>query len=273
VIRLVHPLLLSLCLLLAAPGFAADTLRLASTTSTRDSGLFDSILPPFREATGIKVDVVAVGTGRALDLGRRGDADAVVVHAPAAELAFVEEGAGVDRRPVMYNHFLLVGPAEDPASIRGEADPIAALRKIAAAGATFASRGDDSGTHKRERALWQSADVEPEGSWYRETGSGMGATLNTAAELPAYTLVDSGTWLAFSNRRGLEGLVQGAKALHNPYAIIRVNPARHPHVATDAAIAFSAWLVSEAGQEAIAAHRVGGEQLFFPLPPEPSPAR
>jgi tungstate transport system substrate-binding protein len=260
-----------LCLLGSDAGLAADALRLASTTSTQDSGLFDSILPRFREATGITVEVVAVGTGRALDLGRRGDTDAVLVHAPAAELAFVAEGAGIDRRTVMYNHFLLVGPADDPAGIRGNPDPAAALHKIAAAGAPFASRGDDSGTQKRERALWESAGVEPAGAWYRETGSGMGSTLNTAAELPAYTLVDSGTWLAFANRRGLETLVEGGKALHNPYAIIRVNPERHPHVAAAAALAFADWLVSEPGREAIAAHRVGGEQLFFPIPATEAP--
>jgi tungstate transport system substrate-binding protein len=241
-------------------------LRLASTTSTRDSGLFEAILPKFLEATGITVEVVAVGSGRALDLARRGDADAVLVHAPAAERAFIDEGAGIDRRPVMYNHFLLVGPAEDLAGIRSESDPSAALRKIAGKPALFASRGDDSGTHKRERALWQSAGIEPAGAWYRETGSGMGATLNVAAELPAYTLVDSGTWLAFRNRRGLEALVNGAEALHNPYSVIRVNPERHPHVAARAALAFSDWLVSDAGRAAIRAHRVGGKQLFFPLP-------
>lgn len=246
----------------------ADVLRLASTTSTRDSGLFEAILPSFREATGIRVEVVAVGTGRALDLGRRGDADAVLVHAPAAELAFIEEGAGIDRRPVMYNRFLLVGPAADPAEVRSTAEPGAALRAIAADEAPFASRGDDSGTHKRERDLWKNAGVEPVGPWYRETGSGMGATLNTAAELPAYTLVDSGTWLAFSNRRELEAVLDGPEALHNPYAVIRVNPARHPHVAAKAALAFSDWLLSENGRAAISAHRVGGEQLFFPLPEE-----
>jgi tungstate transport system substrate-binding protein len=249
------------------PGGAETTLRLASTTSTRDSGLFDAILPRFHEASGIAVEVIAVGTGRALDMGRRGDVDAVLVHAVAAELTFVEEGYGVDRRPVMYNHFLIVGPGADPAGIRGEADPAAALREIAAAGATFASRGDDSGTHKAERALWQAAGVDPDpasGTWYLETGSGMGATLNTAAELPAYTLVDGGTWLSFQNRRGLEALVSDGDALRNPYAVIRVNPERHPHVDEKAALAFADWLTSEAGREAIASHRVAGHQLFLP---------
>lgn len=250
-----------------APQAAAGerVLRLASTTSTRDSGLFDAILPAFRQATGIEVQVVAVGTGRALDLGRRGDVDAVLVHDEASELAFVEAGDGVDRRPVMYNAFLLVGPAADPAGVRGLADPAEALRRIAAAQATFASRGDDSGTHKAELRLWDAAGVKPAGAWYRETGSGMGATLNTAAELPAYTLADAGTWLAFRNKRDLVPVVEGAPGLRNPYAIILVNPERHPHVRVDEGRAFADWLLSDAGAAAIAAHEVGGQQLFFPL--------
>ena len=270
--RFTRALVAALTLVVAVPASGEDVLRLASTTSTRDSGLFDSILPQFREATGITVQVIAVGTGRALDLGRRGDADAVLVHAPSAEQAFVAEGAGVDRRPVMYNQFLLVGPASDPAGIGALSGPIAALGAIAAAEASFTSRGDDSGTHKRERSLWERAGIEPRGAWYRETGSGMGATLNTAAELPAYTLVDSGTWLAFRNRRELVALVEEHEALYNPYAIIRVNPERHAHVAADAALAFADWLVSPAGRAAIAGHRVAGTQLFHPLPADPAPA-
>jgi tungstate transport system substrate-binding protein len=262
-----HALAIVAALLVALGAHAEEPrLRLASTPSTRDSGLFDAILPKFEASSGIAVDVIAVGTGRALDLGRRGDVDAVLVHDEASELAFVQEGWGIERRAVMYNYFLLVGPKDDPAGVRLVSDPVAALRRIAAAQATFVSRGDDSGTNKAELRLWKAAGIEPSGAWYRETGSGMGATLNTAAELPAYTLVDSGTWLAFKNRRGLEPVLEGADLLRNPYSIILVNPARHPHVQIDLARTFAAWLTGEEGAKAISEVRVGGVQLFHPYP-------
>ena len=242
----------------------ADFITVASTTSTEQSGLFEHILPIFRETTGIEVRVVAQGTGQALDTGRRGDADVVFVHAKAAEEEFVADGFGVERREVMYNDFVIVGPEDDPAGIKGGNDAVAALKTIAEFGATFASRGDDSGTHKAELALWKQAGVEPSGDWYRELGTGMGPTLNTSAEMRAYTLTDRATWLAFENRRGLEIVVEGDTKLFNQYGVILVNPEKHPHVKAEQGQAFIDWLVSEEGQQAIADHEIGGEQLFFP---------
>ncbi|MGQ7791834.1 substrate-binding domain-containing protein [Faunimonas sp. B44] len=239
-------------------------ITVASTTSTEQSGLFGHILPIFKARTGIEVRVIAQGTGQALDTGRRGDADVVFVHAKAAEQQFVGEGHGVERKEVMYNDFVIVGPGEDPAGIRGGNDAAAALKKIADAGATFASRGDKSGTHQAELALWKEAGVAPSGSWYRELGTGMGPTLNTSAEMPAYTLTDRATWLSFQNRRGLEIVVEGDPKLFNQYGVILVNPEKHPHVKVDDGTAFIDWLVSPEGQDAIAEYRIGGEQLFFP---------
>lgn len=238
-----------------------------STTSTQNSGLLEAILPAFEASSGIDVRVVAVGTGQAIKNAELGDGDVLLVHARAAEDAFVAAGWGVERRDVMYNDFVLVGPAEDPAGLRGGADAVAALSQIAAAGAVFASRGDDSGTHKAERALWAAAGVDPlagSGSWYRETGSGMGATLNAAVAMGAYVLTDRATWVAFGNPGGLEILVEGDARLFNPYGVILVNPARHPHVKAAEGQMFIDWLTGPAGQAAIAGFRVAGQQLFFP---------
>lgn len=266
--------ILLLSLALAAPGLAAgaeeaprEFITLASTTSTRDSGLLAAILPRFEAKTGIEVRVVAVGTGRALALAERGDADVLLVHDTASEERFVREGFGLARHFVMYNDFVIVGPAGDPAGIRGLERAHEALSRIARSRSLFLSRGDDSGTHKAEMRLWAGTEVDPRpasGTWYRETGSGMGATLNVAAELGAYTLSDRGTWLSFRNRGELELLVQGDPPLRNPYGVIVVDPERHAHVKAEAAQAFVDWLVSEEGQAAIASFRVEGQPLFFP---------
>ncbi len=239
-------------------------ITVASTTSTEQSGLFDHLLPKFEGKSGIEVRVIAQGTGQALDTGRRGDADVVFVHSKAAEEKFVAEGFGIERQEVMYNDFVIVGPGEDPAGIGGGSDAVAALKKIAETEATFASRGDDSGTHQAERRLWDQAAVQPSGAWYRELGTGMGPTLNTSAEMPAYTLTDRATWLAFGNRGPLEILVEGDPKLFNQYGVILVNPEKHPHVKAEQGRAFMDWLVSPEGQQAIADYKIGGEQLFFP---------
>lgn len=240
---------------------------LASTTSTEQSGLFGHILPIFEAASGIAVRVVAQGTGQALRTARNGDADVVLVHDPASELAFVADGYGIERRLVMYNDFVIVGPEADPAGIAGMADAPAALARIAGSQSAFASRGDDSGTHKAEQRLWETAGVavgREAARWYRETGSGMGPTLNVAAGMSAYTLTDRGTWLGFGNRGTLRILVEGDERLFNQYGVILVDPARHPHVKAAEARAFADWLVSPEGQNAIASFRIGGEQPFFP---------
>jgi tungstate transport system substrate-binding protein len=256
--------------ILAGPagGAVAETfITVASTTSTENSGLLRDILPKFRAKSGIEVRVVAVGTGAALRLGQNGDADVVLVHAREAEDAFVAAGHGIDRRDVMYNDYVIVGPKADPAGISGMKEAGRALARIAEAAAPFASRADDSGTHKAELALWQAAGVDPKpgsGKWYFETGSGMGATLNTAAGRDAYALTDRATWLAHRNRGTLAVLVEGDERLFNPYGVIQVNPARHPHVKEEAARAFIGWLTGPDGQAAIAGFRSGGEQLFFP---------
>jgi tungstate transport system substrate-binding protein len=259
---------LTLVLLLAcAPVYGQQRfITLASTTSTEQSGLFKHLLPIFEKQTGIQVRVVAVGTGQALDMGKRGDADVAFVHDKAAEEKLLAEGWYVNRHDVMYNDFVLVGPKSDPAGARG-ADTAIALRSIAEKRAAFASRGDKSGTHAAELRLWQLAGIDPtagRGAWYRETGSGMGPTLNTASAMDAYALTDRGTWLAFRNRADLEIVVQGDKRLFNQYGAMLVNPARHPHVKRAEAMAFIDWLVSVEGQKAIADYKIGGEQLFFP---------
>jgi tungstate transport system substrate-binding protein len=248
------------------PGLASaqDFITVASTTSTEQSGLFRHILPIFKEKTGIEVRVIAQGTGQALETGRRGDADVVFVHAKAAEEEFVKEGFGVERKEVMYNDFVIVGPGEDPAGIKGGSDAVAALKKISEIGATFASRGDDSGTHKAELALWKQAGVKPSGDWYRELGTGMGPTLNTSAQMPAYTLTDRATWLSFENKGPLEVVVEGDPKLFNQYGVILVNPEKHPHVKAAQGQAFIDWLVSPEGQNAIADYKINGQQLFFP---------
>lgn len=261
--RLAAAAALSLATLTSAAQAQDTFITVASTTSTEASGLFDHILPMFREKTGIEVRVVAQGTGQALETGRRGDADVVFVHSRPAEDQFVEEGHGVARHDVMSNDFVIVGPGDDPAGVSGMKDATAAFVAIAEAQATFASRGDDSGTHQAELRLWQAAGVEPEGAWYRELGSGMGATLNTAAQLPAYVLTDRGTWLSFANRGPLELVVEGDERLFNPYGVILVNPQRHPHVKAEEGRAFIDWLLSDEGQHAIASFTIGGEPLFF----------
>ncbi len=245
----------------------ARPLVVASTTSTENSGLFDAILPRFRQRTGIEVRVVAVGTGQALRLARRGDADVLLVHDRRSEEEFVREGFGVERHALMHNDFVVVGPAADPAGVRGAVDVGAALRRIAQQRVPFVSRGDDSGTHKAELRLWADAGIDPSaesGTWYRESGSGMGATLNTAAGMGAYALTDRGTWLAFRNRQDLEILVQGDERLTNPYGVILVDPARHPHVNAVDGQRLIDWLVSEEGQGAIREFRIHGEPLFVP---------
>jgi tungstate transport system substrate-binding protein len=254
----------ALAMLAALPAAAQEFITVASTTSTENSGLFGHILPMFQEETGIEVRVVAQGTGQALETGRRGDADVVFVHARAQEEAFVAEGYGMQRFDVMYNDFVIVGPGDDPAAVGAAPDAAAAMAAIAAAGASFASRGDDSGTHTAEKNLWSAAGVEPSGDWYLSTGSGMGATLNTAAQVPAYALTDRGTWLSFDNRGPLEIVFEGDDVLFNPYGIILVDPERHPHVKAAEGQAFIDWIVSEEGQSAIASYTVNGEQLFFP---------
>lgn len=256
-------------LFLAAPlAQAADRfIIVASTTSTQASGLFEHLLPVFEQKTGIDVRVVAVGTGKAIQMAQAGDADVLFVHHKPSEDAFVAEGYGLPRRDVMYNDFILVGPTADPAGIRGGSDAAAAMAKVAAAGAPFASRGDDSGTHKAELTLWQTAGVDvaaASGTWYRATGSGMGETLNTAAAMDAYALADRGTWLSFRNRGRLELLVEGDTRLFNQYGVIVVNPQRHPHVKLAEAQAFADWLVSPEGQQTIAGFTINGEPLFFP---------
>ncbi|MDA0261904.1 MAG: substrate-binding domain-containing protein [Proteobacteria bacterium] len=240
---------------------------LASTTSTENSGLFDHILPKFKQQTGIAVRVVAVGTGQAIRLAQRGDADVLLVHHKPSEEAFVAEGYGVVRHDVMYNDFVLVGPRGDPAQTRLETLATRALHRIAQQRHPFVSRGDDSGTHQKERALWAAARIDPRrasGAWYRETGSGMGASLNIAAALDAYTMSDRATWLNFSNKQDLRLLVSGDPALFNQYGIIAVNPARHAHIRAKLARTFVEWMTSEPGQTAIESFRIHGEPGFFP---------
>ena len=265
--RLFLASLLALTLPLGAVGAEDKFIIVQSTTSTEQSGLFGHLLPLFQDKTGIEVRVVAVGTGQAIKNARNGDGDVLFVHAKPDEEQFVADGEGVKRFDVMYNDFVIVGPKADPAGVAGMTDVTAALQKIAAAGAPFASRGDDSGTHKAELKLWQAAGVDAKaasGTWYRETGSGMGPTLNTAAGMNAYTLTDRGTWLSFQNRGDLDVLVQGDAKLFNQYGVILVNPDKHPNVKADLGQQFVDWLISPEGQKAIAEYKIGGEQLFFP---------
>lgn len=245
---------------------AQTSITVASTTSTEQSGLFHHLLPAFEKKTGVQVRVVALGTGQALDVGRRGDADVVFVHDPAAEEKFVAEGNGVSRIEVMYNDFIVVGPKSDPARVLGGKDVVEALRRIHGAASPFVSRGDRSGTHAAEVRLWKLAGLDPlsgKGRWYRETGSGMGPALNTASAMGAYILADRGTWLSFKNRGDLVIAVEGDGRLFNQYGVTLVNPAKHPHVKKDAGQQFIDWLVSPEGQGTIASYRIGGEQPFF----------
>ena len=252
----------------AGAGQAEDKFIIVqSTTSTQNSGLFEHILPMFTDKTGIDVRVVAVGTGQALKNAENGDGDVVLVHSKPDEEKFVAEGWGVKRQDVMYNDFVIVGPAADPANIAGLKDAAEAFKKIAAAQAPFASRGDDSGTNKAELKLWQDAGIDTKpasGQWYLETGSGMGATLNTAVGKQAYTLTDRGTWLSFANKGDFKVLLEGDPELFNQYGVILVNPAKHPNVKAKEGQAFIDWLTGAEGQAAIAGYKIGGEQLFFP---------
>ncbi|MEL0106367.1 MAG: substrate-binding domain-containing protein [Rhodospirillaceae bacterium] len=246
---------------------AKQFITLASTTSTDNSGLYQFILPKFTKKTGINVRVVAVGTGQALRIARNGDADVLIVHHRSSEEKFVADGYGIERFDLMYNDFILVGPKNDPARIKGLTGIDAALQKIASSKTLFVSRGDDSGTHKRELSLWRRQNIDPRrqsGTWYRETGSGMGATLNTAGAMKAYTLTDRGTWLAFKNRFRLVIVVERVPPLKNQYGVIRVNEKRHPHVKTKLAQKFIDWLLSPEGQAAIGSFRINGQVLFTP---------
>lgn len=258
-----------LVMLASAPAALAEdqSIVVASTTSTQDSGLFDHILPLFEKETGIDVKVVAQGTGQALDTARRGDADVVFVHAKAQEEKFLEEGFGVKRFDVMYNDFVLIGPNSDPAGVRGTKDVSAALVAIETKQAPFVSRGDRSGTHSAELKLWKAAGVDIEtakGPWYKDIGQGMGAALNTASAMNAYVLSDRGTWLSFKNRGDLAVMVEGDKRLFNQYGIMLVNPEKHPNVKVKAGQAFIDWLLSPEGQKAIGDYKIDGQQLFFP---------
>ena len=260
--------LAALVMMGGVPAFAQDqSIVVASTTSTQDSGLFDHILPLFEGKTGIDVKVVAQGTGQALDTGRRGDADVVFVHAKAQEEKFIEEGFGLKRFDVMYNDFVLVGPKSDPAGVSGTEDIAAALVAIQEKNAPFVSRGDKSGTHSAELRLWKDAGVDiatAKGDWYKEIGQGMGAALNTAAAMNAYVLSDRATWLSFENRGELDIAVEGDKRLFNQYGVMLVNPEKHPSVKAEAGQQFIDWLVSPEGQKAIGEYKIGGKQLFFP---------
>jgi len=267
---------LLLALLPAAAGLATAQekfITVASTTSTEQSGLFGYLLPIYEKQTGVKVHVVALGTGQALDVARRGDADVVFVHAKPAEEKFLAEGEGVKRYPVMYNDFVLIGPKSDPAKVGGGRDILAAFKKIETAHAPFVSRGDRSGTHMAELALWKTADIDLDkvkGPWYRDTGQGMGPALNTAASMNAYILADRGTWLAFKNRADLTILVEGDKRLFNQYGVMLVNPAKHPNVKKELGQQFIDWLVSPEGQKTIADYKINGEELFYPNAGDPN---
>ncbi|HEY6862540.1 MAG TPA: extracellular solute-binding protein [Burkholderiales bacterium] len=271
--RIVIVALLALVGAGALPAFAQQKfITVASTTSTEQSGLFKYLLPIFEKKSGVQVHVVAVGTGQALDIGRRGDADVVFVHARSAEEKFLSEGQGVKRFPVMYNDFVLVGPKADPAKVAGGGDIVAALRKIKAAQAPFVSRGDRSGTHIAELALWKDADIDiarDKGPWYKDTGQGMGPALNTAASIGAYILSDRGTWISFKNRGDLKIVVQGDKRLFNQYGVMLVSPQKHPNVKKDLGQEFIDWLISPEGQKVIAGYRIDGQQLFFPNADQP----
>jgi tungstate transport system substrate-binding protein len=251
---------------------AQKSITVSSTTSTQDSGLFNHLLPLFRARTGIEVKVVSQGTGQALDTGKRGDADVVFVHARAQELKFVEDGFSTERKAVMYNDFVLIGPKADPAGIKGTKDIAAALKAISDKQAAFVSRGDRSGTHAAELNLWKLASIDIEkakGPWYREIGQGMGAALNTSGAMSAYVLADRATWINFKNRGDLEIVVEGDRRLFNQYGVMLVNPAKHPHIKASEGQAFVDWLVSPEGQKAIADYKIDGQQLFFPNATQP----
>ncbi len=246
------------------PEKQAESIKLATTTSTDNSGLLAALLPAFKEEEDIEVKVIAVGTGAAIKLGENGDVDVILVHARAAEDKFVADGFGVNRRDVMHNDFVIIGPEEDPAGIKGMSDAAEALKKLSESGGSFVSRGDDSGTHKKEQTLWQAAGVEPSGEWYMSAGQGMGAVLNIANEKRAYTITDRGTYIAFRGKIDLPVLVEGDERLFNPYGVIAVNPKKHAHVKYDEAMKFIEWLTSKAGQKLIGDFKKDGEVLFYP---------
>jgi tungstate transport system substrate-binding protein len=248
---------------LVSPAFATEHLRLATTTSTENSGLLAELLPTFEQANDCQVDVIAVGTGKAIRLGENGDVDVVMVHARSKEDKFVAAGYGVDRRDVMYNDFVILGPTKDPAGIKGLSDVVAAMAKIAATKSTFVSRGDDSGTHSREKQLWQAAEISPEGDWYLEAGRGMGEVIVMAGERQGYTLSDRGTYLSFRAKTELQVVGEGDARLFNPYGVIMVNPERHSHVKVALAKKFIDYLTSEQARAVITGYRRGGEQLFY----------
>ena len=266
--RFIKSMTAGLALCFSAAAFAADeSIIVQSTTSTANSGLYDAILPQFTDKTGIQVNVVAVGTGQAIKNAMNGDGDVLFVHAKPSEEKFVAEGYGVERFDVMYNDFVIVGPSSDPAGVGGSHDAVASLKKIAESAAPFASRGDNSGTHKKEVALWKATGVDPtadSGKWYRETGSGMGATLNAGVGMGAYVLTDRATWISFKNKADYEVQVEGSDALFNQYGIMLVNPEKHGNVKAEAGQAFIDWILSEEGQSAIAGYQLDGQQLFFP---------
>jgi tungstate transport system substrate-binding protein len=256
-------LVLGWLLLLTIPSTASDHLRLATTTSTENSGLLAELLPPFEQANDCKVDVIAVGTGKAIKLGQNGDVDVILVHARSREDKFVAEGYGVDRRDVMYNDFVILGPTHDPAGIKDAKDAAAAMARISVSNAIFVSRGDDSGTHSREKQLWQLAKVTPAGDWYLEAGRGMGEVIVMAGERRGYTLSDRGTYLAFREKTDLQIVVEGDPRLFNPYGVIMVNPQKHAHVKTELAQKLLDYLVSKPSRALIKGFRKGGEQLFY----------
>lgn len=258
-----HLLSILLLILFTSPAFATEHLRLATTTSTENSGLLAELLPVFEEANDVKVDVIAVGTGKAIKLGETGDVDVILVHARSKEDKFVAEGFGVGRRDVMYNDFVLLGPDSDPAGIKGATDVAAAMANIAATKATFVSRGDDSGTHTREKQLWKAADTTPGGAWYLEAGRGMGEVIIMAGERQGYTLSDRATYLAFKEKTPLRIVVEGDKRMFNPYGVIMVNPEKHPHVKADLAQRFIDFLTSAEGKSLISGYHRSGEQLFY----------
>ncbi len=254
-----------LILITSSSAYAGEHfITLASTTSTQNSGLYDYLLPIFTAKTGIEVRVISVGTGQAVKIAQNGDADALLVHHRPSEDAFVAMGYGIERRDVMYNDFVIIGPKADPAEVTKHLKALDGLKAIYKAQTRFISRGDESGTHKREMALWDAADITPNGDWYQEIGAGMGAALNMAASVEAYTLSDRGTWLSFGNKANLDLLLSGDDNLFNPYGIILVNPKRHPHVKVDMARMFSSWLISDDGQRSIGAFTLNNMQLFCP---------
>ena len=254
---------ISMLFLLISTGFTSEHLRLATTTSTENSGLLAELLPPFETANNCQVDVIAVGTGKAIKLGETGDVDVIMVHARSKEDKFINAGYGIDRRDVMYNDFVILGPKVDPAMINGSKDAVEAMTKIATSSSTFVSRGDDSGTHSREKQLWKKAGVVPAGDWYLEAGRGMGEVIVMAGERQGYTLSDRGTYIAYAKKTPLQIVVEGDKGLHNPYGVIMVNPAMHSHVKVGLAKRFLDYLTSEQAKQLITGFRKGGKQLFY----------